>query len=140
MSDLAKLKALDSRERRVLAAAAVLLPLIALALRLFSLRRVAAALRKLETRRVSRPLAPACIARLTAVAARRGAIRASCMVRSLALRTLLARHGHAAEIRFGARKDEGRMLAHAWVECDGQALLEPPAQPYAVLSRGTGGA
>ena len=135
MSDLAKLRALDARERRLLAAAAGLLPVVAVALKAISLRRTAALLRRLEPGRVGPPLNPAAIARLTAIAARRVAPGASCIVRSLVLQTLLARHGHAAEIRFGARKHGRRLMAHAWVECEGRALLEGVGDAYPPFSR-----
>lgn len=66
-------------------------------------------------------------------AARRGLFRPSCLVRSLALADLLARHGVAgAEIRVGVRHPGERMTApgtsgaqleaHAWVELDGTVL------------------
>ena len=135
MSDLRKLLALDARERRVLAAAACLLPLVSMALKVTSLKRTAGLMRVFERRRVARPLPAAAIARLTGVAARRGAPGASCIVRSMVLRTLLARHGHASELRFGARKEGGRLMAHAWVECEGRALLESPADAYPAFAR-----
>jgi Transglutaminase-like superfamily len=53
---------------------------------------------------------------------------ATCLTQSLALRTLLTRAGHPASVRIGVAKDalEG-FQAHAWVESQGQALLNPPA-------------
>ncbi len=48
----------------------------------------------------------------------------TCLVRALAARRLLARHGHASELRLGvARPAEGRFGAHAWLECGGVAIV-----------------
>ena len=64
------------------------------------------------------------IARLMRIAASHGLYRASCLHQSLVLWSLLRRNGIASEIRFGARKEEGELEAHAWVECHGIALNE----------------
>lgn len=48
--------------------------------------------------------------------------RANCLERSLTLWWLLQRRGIASELRVGARKEEGRFEAHAWVESGGVAL------------------
>ena len=124
MSDWQKLRRLERAELGLLATAAILLPLIGLSLRFVSLRTMTATLGTVERRRARRPLSVDSVARLTGVAARRGFVTPSCIVRSVALQHLLARHGHPAHIRFGARKDEGQLMAHAWVECAGRRLLE----------------
>lgn len=59
------------------------------------------------------------IARLVQTAAHHGPYRARCLQQSLVLWLLLRANGMNSEIRFGARKLEGRMEAHAWVECSG---------------------
>jgi hypothetical protein len=61
-------------------------------------------------------------ARLVDVACRYGGHRASCLPRSLTLRSLLARQGIAGDLRIGVRRREGRLEAHAWVECRGVPL------------------
>jgi hypothetical protein len=62
------------------------------------------------------------IARLVSIAANHGPYRATCLRQSLALWWLLRRRGIAAELRIGVRKDGAALLAHAWVEHEGQAL------------------
>ena len=48
---------------------------------------------------------------------------ATCLTQALALQRLLARHGYGAIVQVGACHVDGRFLAHAWVEHDGQSLL-----------------
>jgi Transglutaminase-like superfamily len=51
---------------------------------------------------------------------------ASCLTQSLAARRLLARAGHDATLRFGARRNAaGKFEAHAWIESNGQILSRP---------------
>jgi hypothetical protein len=64
------------------------------------------------------------IARLVKTAAQHGLYHATCLPQSLVLWTLLSRNGVDSQIRFGARKEEGQLQAHAWVECFGIALNE----------------
>ena len=64
------------------------------------------------------------VARLQASAERHLFFRPSCLEHSLVLRWMLARHGVAANLRFGGRKEESRFEAHAWVEVGGVALDE----------------
>jgi Transglutaminase-like superfamily len=47
-----------------------------------------------------------------------------CLARSLVLTRLLARRGISAKLVIGARA-EPSFVAHAWVECDGHAVLSP---------------
>jgi len=58
------------------------------------------------------------------IAAERRIINANCLQQTLVLWFLLRRHGIASEICFGARKQEGEVQAHAWIESFGQALNE----------------
>ena len=80
-------------------------------------------------------------------AAREGLGRPNCLSRSLVLWWLLARQGFPAELRIGARKKDGALEAHAWVELAGRVLGEdddPHAQfaafeqPVAAVPRGLG--
>ena len=64
------------------------------------------------------------IANTVRVAARHGIYQANCLEQSLILRLLLARKGIKSELRFGARKEDFRLEAHAWVECCGVPLNE----------------
>lgn len=48
---------------------------------------------------------------------------ATCLTQALALQRLLVRHGYGATVQVGACNLDGRFLAHAWVEHEGQSLL-----------------
>ncbi len=65
------------------------------------------------------------IARLVSIAARHGPVRARCLAASIALKSLLRRYGMQGNLRLGVRKHDGRFEAHAWIEQDGAALMEP---------------
>ena len=61
-------------------------------------------------------------------ASRYSPARPSCLVRSVALIRLLERHGiHGGLLRIGVRPHDGKLLAHAWVEHDGEVLGDRPA-------------
>jgi len=62
--------------------------------------------------------------RLVDVAARNHVIAMSCLRRALVLQRLLGRRGIQAELRFGVRKEEGDLEAHAWLEHAGRPLSE----------------
>jgi len=64
------------------------------------------------------------IARMVLIAAHHGGYRANCLQQTLVLWFLLRRNHLESEIRFGARKQEGQLRAHAWVDCFGIALNE----------------
>ncbi len=68
------------------------------------------------------------ISRLEAATARHLFFQTTCLENSLALWWLLRRHGIAAELRMGARKEASRFEAHAWVELDGAILTEAAAE------------
>lgn len=59
------------------------------------------------------------IARLENSAARHLFFRTNCLEQSMVLWWLLRRRQIAAELRIGARKQEGQFEAHAWVEYAG---------------------
>jgi hypothetical protein len=48
----------------------------------------------------------------------------ACLPRSLVLQRFLVKRGTAAELRIGVRKEEERLLAHAWLEAEGRPLCE----------------
>lgn len=61
-------------------------------------------------------------------AARFGLFRPTCLVRAIALETLLHReHVNSATVRVGVLRDEAALLAHAWIELDGRVLGDSPA-------------
>ena len=50
--------------------------------------------------------------------------RATCLTQALALQILLGRSGNPSQLRIGVALDEGRrLLAHAWLESEGQVLI-----------------
>lgn len=49
-----------------------------------------------------------------------------CLARSIALWFLLKRKGIETDLRFGMKKENGKLLAHAWVEYKGKPLTLDP--------------
>ncbi len=50
--------------------------------------------------------------------------RATCLPQALAAESLLTRGGLPAELQIGVKKTpEGKLLAHAWVESEGQIVV-----------------
>ena len=60
--------------------------------------------------------------RMVRAAAWHGPYQAKCLPQSLTLWWLLLRQGIESDLRFGARKEEGQMEAHVWVEFNGLPL------------------
>ena len=111
-------------ERRVLAGAWLLLPCVAIGLRLPGFARSQVALRPAKDTPKSRTdLREAeSLARLVDAAARWNPVPATCLVRSMVLCRLLRRRGLAADLRIGVDNPDGGLSAHAWVEHGGVAL------------------
>jgi transglutaminase superfamily protein len=127
---ISKFLALSPGQRWLLVQTLFLLPLAAAALRLLSFRRVSTTLARLspavaekawdddpETLSQVRTTA-----RMVNLAARHGFFNASCLHRAMILWWLLRRQGIASDLRFGVRKEEGEVHAHAWVEYRGDPL------------------
>ena len=59
----------------------------------------------------------------------------TCLRRSLALQWLLSKRGILTELRFGVRRDNGKLQAHAWLEYQCQVIGETslPEEQYARL-------
>jgi hypothetical protein len=131
-------------ERLLLLRVLVLLPAIGAALRLLGFNRTRALLEGTAPAQnaclAGGPTGPAArtqpIARVVAIAARRGPYRATCLRESLALWWLLRRRGIPAELRIGVRKEGVALLAHAWVEQGGAPLGMGPLghSPFPRLS------
>jgi hypothetical protein len=62
------------------------------------------------------------VLRMEEAAARNLFFSTNCLEQSLVVWWLLRRRGIAADLRIGARKDQQRFEAHAWVEFRGMAL------------------
>ena len=137
---LAKVPRYSLGEWWLIADSLVLMPLLALALKLTSFRRVQAALRYTSPMLVPE-LSPARTAQakqLTLLRARRvagivnavaarGPYRANCLKRSLALWWLLRQRGIDTTLRIGVRKGENNFEAHAWIEYDSVVINDRPA-------------
>ena len=63
--------------------------------------------------------------RLVSLAARLHLISMTCLPRALTLRWMASRHGIPAQLRIGMNKSSAGMLAHAWVEVQGEMIGEP---------------
>jgi Transglutaminase-like superfamily len=121
---------LSHSERAVLMEAAFWLPIVALTLRLFGLRRGHSLLagwvgtRADRTRADDQATAERAerVGRMVRTAAAHGLLRTSCLPQSVTLWLLLRRDGVAADLRIGVRKESDRLAAHAWVEWQGLVL------------------
>ncbi len=63
-----------------------------------------------------------------------------CLLRSLVLARLLIRRGLDADLVVGIRTQDGRLAAHAWVECEGRQIdlasgSGQPSSDFSVLCR-----
>ena len=76
----------------------------------------------------------AATAHMVNAADRHGPVHPSCLAKSLTLWWLLGRQGISSHLRIGIRKEGEKFEAHAWVECDGDALNEPEAVSYTHLT------
>ena len=136
MRSLARFFALDAWERRVLVRAWFLLPLTAARVRWLGLARAQATSRSGPRLQGAEAMALAQrIARWVHLASRHGPFRPTCLPLSLVLQRLLREQGIESDLRFGVRKAAGFLEGHAWVERDGVALADPPAEgpPFAAF-------
>lgn len=105
--------------------AALLLPLVALALRLFGFQKTYDWLD--EPLPPNQSASPEATYRSVDLAARHIPFhRPTCLSRSLVLWHLLRRRGSPAEIRIGVQTADGQFRAHAWVEWDGKVINDAP--------------
>jgi hypothetical protein len=121
---LAKLRHLDSADRRLLIEAFTLLGAIRLGLRVLPFRALSRALGALAIRSdVTARRSPERIAWAVGAASRRlpGTL---CLSQALAAQVLLARGGHSASLRIGvATVGDCKLEAHAWLESEGQVVF-----------------
>ena len=62
--------------------------------------------------------------------------RPICWKRAAVLHRYLSRHGIRTRIIFGVRNDaEGKVAGHAWLEADGEPILESTPPDYVVTYR-----
>jgi len=128
---LQRYRALDPEARRLFRRAALLLPWIRVSLRLRGFSPTFAAL---QQRANSAPTTSdtandpvSKTNRMIHAAARYSLMRHTCLEESLCLWYLLRKQGVTSQLRIGVRKENGKFEAHAWVECNGQAVNQPEA-------------
>lgn len=136
---------LSRQEKSCFLQAVVWLPLTTLAVRWLGFRRWQKFLETFPRSRSSdSSSAPALIlpiaqpaARMVAAAARRSPFRPNCLHRSLVLWWFLRRRGLNPELRFGGRKEDKQLEAHAWVEVGGLVLdvSDTSPQNFALFER-----
>lgn len=127
MNDLKRLLRLSASEVMELFCAVLGVPVVALTLRLVSLRvirRVIAATSAHTTKASVSPERAMRIAKLVSAAARRSPVESTCMARALALHWLLRLRGMESSLRIGVRKRGENLEAHLWVEHGGLPLME----------------
>jgi hypothetical protein len=115
-----------------------LLAVVRIGLWTMPFRRVQAFADRLGKRRVSsrcQSLSPQQLTSLVSVAADY-VPAASCLTQALVAHAILKRYGYEAVLRIGAAKEPGgSLIAHAWVECDGQVMIgnSPTLGEYAAF-------
>ena len=125
MTRLGKFLRLPPADRRLLVTAALLQAAIRLGLTLLSYRKLRWLVDRmaLTSTPAAAPVSPERIAQAVTRAGR-AVPGATCLTQALAAQVLLERGGHPARVRVGIGRAEGaRLLAHAWVECDGRIVL-----------------
>jgi hypothetical protein len=75
-----------------------------------------------DQRRCQSEVSTACIARVLRCASRY-VPGTTCLMQALAGAVMLRRRGHAASLCIGVTKEGGDFGAHAWVECEGVAVV-----------------
>ena len=129
MHELAKLRALTGAERRLLFVCLVATPFVAAGIAIFGFKKLHAVLARPPRPRSARSFAAEAAeararsaAKVVAIAAGRGPVRATCLRRSLLLWWLLRRDGIETVLRVGVNRDSGSLNAHAWIEYLGRPL------------------
>jgi hypothetical protein len=142
MNRLTKLKSLSPIEWQILIASSVLLPLVALSLKLVGFKRTQVFIgdpisiySKAFSSKPKMPVLARKIARMVPVAANYGLHRSSCLEKSLVLWWLLKRKGIEAQLRIGVQKEGSVFGAHSWLELDGKVLIdsEDTVQRYCTM-------
>jgi hypothetical protein len=135
---LRRLRAFDWEQRRIAAAAVVVLPVLHFTARVGGLRSIRRLLR-VGAVTADRPDAVAVGKHLaTPIGVTADHIRLdqrSCVARATFLWWLLRRRAIPAEVVIGSHRVDGRFEAHAWVEVDGQPVDDTPdvRERFAVL-------
>jgi hypothetical protein len=126
---LERLCALAAEERRALLQGWVLLAVLRLGLGILTFKRLMRLLRPAGSLREATALHPERLAFLVEVAARYQWPAPTCLVKGLAVYALLVRRGLDAGLVISARKQDGRLDAHAWPEHLGKPLMDGADRP-----------
>lgn len=124
---LARFRDLPRGEQRLLAAAAAMLALARVGLRVVGVPRTRRMVRRLSP---GSPLEPVRVAELVRMACEALPGATLCLPRAIVLEALLAEADHPAELRIGIASlgETGGRTAHAWVELRGVAVAEDPSR------------
>ena len=118
-----KFVSLSAPERFLLLRALFAVAGFRLALGMVPFPRLRKYLESVSPRAVKSPVSPAQIGRAVGRASRVVA-RSTCLVQALAAQWLLRHQNHVSQLHVGVIKGEnGQLLAHAWVECDGEIVV-----------------
>jgi Transglutaminase-like superfamily len=138
-----RFRKLDREERSLFVRGSLLLPVIALSVRVRGFRSSHAMLECFlpAPNEHARPMnedaekSSSRTARMVRAAARYSPVRSTCLEQSLELWWLLGRRGILSSVRIGTRKNARGLEAHAWVECEGNALneVDEPRRHYAAF-------
>jgi Transglutaminase-like superfamily len=131
MGSLAKFIALPPAERRLIVAATALLAVTRVGLWILPFRWVLRASDALAHRPRPRGDGGPSLERIVWAVGAAGRLVpwTTCLVRALAAQALLARRGHASQLRLGVAGGSGRAFeAHAWLERDGRILIGGPVE------------
>ena len=135
MGAVARLVRLGREQRALLARTVLWLVAVRLGLAILPLLRVRALAERASR---GQPLSgrPPSEIRWAVLAAARRLPGTRCLPRALALQALLRQAGVASELRIGVAKNpKGSLVAHAWVDCDGEPFLrDEDLSPYTPLS------
>jgi hypothetical protein len=129
---LRKFIELPASERRLLGSAALAIVKARLSLTLMPIRQILkpVAVRKARDGNID----PARIGWAVETASRIVPTGRNCLVRAIAGRHLLARHGFPGRVRIGIGKNSpDRLMAHAWLECGELIITGAHEQDFAVL-------
>jgi hypothetical protein len=117
-------------DRRLLLQIAALVPFVEFGLKAFGFNRIFNLIHRLTMRppqaEINREEANK-YARLMFLSYRNSPLGGKCLARSLILWGMLRRKGMETDLRFGMKKKDGKLLAHAWVEYRGERL-EPTGE------------
>jgi hypothetical protein len=128
MSAVRRWWALEAGDRLRLPLLMLALPLISLTLRLTGYKRTSRLIEWLSSHRAPRRAhqqdldAALRLAQLAAIAGRRGPVQATCLRQALLVYGTLRRRGLRPELKFGVRREDDGIGAHAWVELEQRSL------------------